>query len=73
MSLISSGLDPRLATRTQDGPAQPQGADLHLQRLGMDAGDLGDRDLAVQHLPDGGEVHTEFTQRPDQVQTRQRL
>jgi len=62
---------PVLGHGSQDGPADPQGADPHVQRLRVHRGDLGNGDPAVRHPPDGRQVESEFAQCPYEVQARQ--
>ena len=52
------------------GAPQSQHSDLHLQGFGVGRGDLGERDLVVDDLPDRGEVHAQVAQCSHEVQAR---
>jgi hypothetical protein len=54
--------------RGQHRTAQPQDADLHIQRLDVRGGHLGDAGLLVQHAPDVRQSQSQFPQGGHQLQ-----
>lgn len=67
--LLGAGVAP--GHRRQHRVPQPQGADLHGERVRVRCRDLGERELACHDLPDVRKSYSQVTQGPHEIQTRE--
>ena len=59
--------------RPQHRALDAQHPDLGVDRRRVGGGDVGDRELPLEHAPDGREIDPELAQRPHQAEPRERV